>query len=467
VGANFKAFEYTSQDSFIETVYQFAGDVSTGWTISRNGRKHLVLGPGYRLLRTMYCGICSTDLDRRHLPFSLPQVIGHEAVAVDPASGHDYVIEINDTCIARGDSTPEIFCACGLPTHCPGRMVLGIDRLPGGFGPWILAPINACVPVKGVALRSATLAEPFAAALHAVAVSSPRAGDTVAVVGPGRLGLLTIAALSLRRKTSGNFTITAVGRSEKNLKTARALGADSTIKAPTSHDCDTGQFDLVFDTSGTAEGLETSLKIARREIHLKSTNGQSVYGIRNLTGMVVDEISLLPFHDDSFDFHWEDENRENKWIYISPGIVIHDLPDRFSTHQGDSSSAEALLHGDEFRGSLPRFDMAIASSADEIDSCIRPATHHEQSLIRPRGGIIFRGEPDNNPLLSFIAAGGRLRTSRCGDLKQAILLLSQNTEVAALLEKHIITHEFPASRLPEAFEMAKKGPSIKVIIRHD
>jgi len=210
VEANFRAFEYTSQDSFIESEYRFTGDTPTGWTITRNGREHLALGPGYRLLRTMYCGICSTDLARIHLPFSLPQVIGHEAVAADPATGRDYVVEINDNCAARGDRSPEIFCASGLATHCPDRMVLGIDRLPGGFGPWLLAPVNACVPVEGLALRTAALAEPFAAALHAVGTSRPRAGDSVAVVGPGRLGLLIIAALSSCRAAAGGFTVTAL-----------------------------------------------------------------------------------------------------------------------------------------------------------------------------------------------------------------------------------------------------------------
>jgi len=467
VEASFSAFEYTAQDSFIETDYRFTGDTSTGWTISRNGREHLALGPGYRLLRTMYCGICSTDLDRRHLPFSLPQVIGHEAVATDPATGRDYVIEINDTCMARGDASPETFCASGLPTHCPGRMVLGIDRLPGGFGPWVLAPVNACVPVEGVTLRAATLAEPLAAALHAVAVSPPHAGESAAVVGPGRLGLLIITALSLFRKKAGSFTITAIGRSGKSVPTALALGADNTFSAATSRKRDIGAYDIVFDASGSPEGLETSLALARREIHLKSTNGQPCCGIRNLTGLVVDEISLLPPVPGSIDFHWEEEDRKNSSIYLSPGVDAYGLPDGVRAHRGDAASAEAFLLGTEFSGRLPRFDLAIASSAEEIDMCLRPDSGHERSLVRPRGGIIFRGDPGDNPLLRFIASGGRLRSTRCGDLKQAIRVLGRNAETAALLEKHIITHEFPASRIPEAFEMARKGPSIKVIIRHD
>ena len=49
--------------------------------LARDDAPYLELGPGYRLLRTSHCGICSTDLARHRLPFALPQVTGHEIVA--------------------------------------------------------------------------------------------------------------------------------------------------------------------------------------------------------------------------------------------------------------------------------------------------------------------------------------------------------------------------------------------------
>jgi threonine dehydrogenase-like Zn-dependent dehydrogenase len=347
-------------------------------------------------------------------------------------------------------------------------MVLGIDRLPGGFGPWLLAPVNACVPVEGLALRAAALSEPFAAALHAVSTSPPRAGDSVAVVGPGRLGLLIIAALSSRRSgTGGGFTITALGRNKKTLKQALALGADSAAAVTAPGGRAGSQFDLVFDASGSMEGFEASLRLARREVHLKSTSGRRFHGMRHLTGLVVDELSLLPPGPDSLDFHWDNEDRVNEWVYVAPGAGGFDLPARYRAHRGDAATAMSYVTSDAFRGRLPRFDIAVASSIDEIDSCIRPSSAHERSLVRPRGAIIVAADADNNPLLTFLASGGRVRSSRCGDLRQAVQALRQDSTTAALLEKQIITHEFPASRLPEAYEMAKKGPAIKVIIRHD
>lgn len=201
---SFEAFDYTIDDAFIKARYDFEGSREEGWMVIRNGEKHLELGRGHRLLKSRVCGICSTDIARRFLPFPLPQILGHEVVASDPDSGGQYVVEINDTCDARGDIDRDIFCRAGLPTHCPGRMVLGIDRLPGGFGPYMLAPVNAVLEAEQLPLRTAALVEPFAAALHAVNTSRPRKGERIAVLGTGRLGSLIIAALHSWRRSSGD-----------------------------------------------------------------------------------------------------------------------------------------------------------------------------------------------------------------------------------------------------------------------
>ena len=68
------------------------------------------------------------------------------------------------------ESTDCAFCASGLHKHCPERLVLGIHDLPGGFGPWILAPTRAVHRIPdNVPSGTAVLIEPFAAALNAVA----------------------------------------------------------------------------------------------------------------------------------------------------------------------------------------------------------------------------------------------------------------------------------------------------------
>lgn len=466
---SFEAFDYTINDNFIRTRYDFEGGRESGWTIYRNGGSHLALGQGYRLLKTLVCGICSTDLARRFLPFPLPQILGHEVVATDPDSGGQYAVEINDTCDARGDAERDIFCRVGLPTHCPDRMVLGIDRLPGGFGPYILAPVNAVISADRLPLRTAALVEPFAAALHAVNTSRPARGERVAVIGTGRLGSLLIAALDASRKSSGTgFEIVALAIGDWRKEHSKRMGADDAIdlekvKPETLRE----SFDLVFEATGSPSGLESALAMARREVHLKSTHGQPFFGLKHLTELVVDELAILPYSGEGFDFKWEKENRKNETVYRAPGATADQIPGGMTIFTGRPGEAAKHLAGDQFRDRLPRFDIGIASTIEEIDSIIRPDKKKEKSLVRPRGGILVRGKGGSNPLLSFIASGKRLRTSRCGDFHRAIALLEENTHVAETMTELIITHEASAADLPRAYSKAKDPDMLKILIRHD
>ena len=292
----FTASEYQADGSIRPAAYVFAGSEVDGWEVRREGVPHVDLGPGYRLLAVSHCGVCATDLSRRHLPFRLPQVTGHEVVARDH-DGDAVVVEINASHAARGLSEDAwcAHCRAGLSTHCPDRLVLGIHDLPGGFGPWILAPTRAAVPLgAAVDRRTSALVEPFAAALHAVRTITPRAGDRIAVVGPGRLGSLVVAALAAERTSTGIATeIVVVGRRADGLTRARALGADVTLHADDAlrH---AGSVDVAIETTGSPDGLALALGLATREVHVKSTTGLPTLGLRHLTALVVDEVSLGP-----------------------------------------------------------------------------------------------------------------------------------------------------------------------------
>ncbi|MCU0849370.1 MAG: alcohol dehydrogenase catalytic domain-containing protein [Spirochaetes bacterium] len=468
--ADFTALEYNRDGTFSEALYSYEGGTGTGWTVKRNGALYLETGPGYRLMKTVYCGICSTDLSRNRLPFPLPQVLGHEVAAEEPGSpGRYFVVEINDSHAARGDKNHDAFCASGLQNHCPERMVLGIDRLPGGFGGYFLAPVNAVILADGIDPETAVLIEPFAAALHALDSSRPAKGGSVAVLGTGRLGLLIIAALAFHRNSAGvDFRITAIGRHGRLLDLSMKLGADAAIdirrEKPGAY---SGAFDTVFDASGTADGLDAAIRLAPAEIHLKSTNGLPFHGLSNLTGLVVDELSILPLDEKYFEASLFDISRRERLIFDPSNPIPAAGKAGPGTFSGDFSEAAAFLRSDAMKGRLPRFDACIARSPAEIDMCIRPEKNNENSLARPCGTIFFRGETSGNPLLDYINSGGRLKSSRCGDFRKTIGFIKENSGLFSSLKDSIITHEFPVTSLPEAFRTAGDSSSIKVVIRHN
>lgn len=473
----FRAKDYLSDDSFESAEYEYIGNQNEGWEIKRNGSTYLQLGPGYIPLKTISCGVCSTDIDRRFLPFPLPQIIGHEVLAegLEENQGKQFVVEINDTYEARGDKNPDIFCKEGIPTHSPERRVLGIDRLPGGFGPYILAPIHAAINLEGVSPKAAVLMEPFAAALQAIIASPPKPGDHVAVLGPRRLGSLVLAALSSYRKTNGSdFRITAITRHDHLVDLSKEMGADDVIDLRiTNVENLQNKFDIVYDTTSTTSGFETALQISKREVHLKTTNGQTMAGLQHLTELVVDELSILPYEKKNTTFHWQKETRSNKNIFVFDGVsdfIKNELKTNFNVYEGNISKAESILASESFANQMPRFDLVVVSSPSEIGLTIRPNPSTENSLVRPRGAILVDSSnvsqwPAEFSLVrEFFKQGKEIHSSRCGDFHMAISLLKDNPEITKSLENHLISHRFSSDQLEEAYLKAKDPSSVKVVV---
>jgi threonine dehydrogenase-like Zn-dependent dehydrogenase len=448
----FTAPEYQADGTIAPADYAFAGDVDTGWEITRAGRLHLTLGPGYRVLRTARCGVCATDLARRHLPFPLPHVIGHEVLAHDDAGGLA-VVEINASHRARALATPCPTCDTGLDTHCPERLVLGIHDLPGGFGPWLLAPRAAVIPVPGgLDPRAATFAEPLAAAVHATTVVHRRPRARIAVLGPRRLGMLVIAALAAQRRRDGaRYEILALTRHDTLRTLARTLGADDArdpdaLRAPVA--------DVVIDTTGSASGFERALGLAREEVHLKSTCGTPAAGLAHVTAMVVDELAICAAGTDVAS-PFGSSARSVSLAGDVPASVVATLA---------AQGLRIVAASDVTREPLGGVDVVVAASLADVDCAIRPTPGDERGLVRPRGLLVLAPGDTASPLASAILERGLVvTTSRCGDLRSALALLPSSGD--ALVE-HLVTDELPASRLGDAMARAAAPSARKVVVTH-
>jgi threonine dehydrogenase-like Zn-dependent dehydrogenase len=462
----FEASDYNADGRFTASRYAFSGSPDVGWQIERNGEAYLDLGPGYRALRTIACGVCSTDLDRHFLPFPLPQVTGHELVGVD-SQGQRYVVEINASCLARGLESPCAFCRAGFDHHCPERLVLGIHDLPGGFGAWHLAPIAAALPVPDrLPTETAVLIEPFAAALHAVATIAPRPGDRIAVLGPRRLGMLVVAALAGWREKSGiQFEIVALARRPELCALARTLGADETcLVAPEGEGLPLPFADVVVDTTGSPDGLRLAARLARREVHLKSTHGQPAQGLVHLTEMVVDEISLRRCPVDL-----AHSPSAGRLIWLAETAPPVGLESRFEVERCANVGEAFARFGEQPDATgLPGARVVVVDRAEAIDVVLRPDPQQERSLVRPLGEIWIDGPIDSqgSELLNAIVTRDlKLSTSRCGDFKQALALLC-DSEALRDLGARFITDRFPATELARAFEVAASPGCIKTLIQH-
>lgn len=467
----FSAPEYQKDQSLRTVQYRYTGSLDTGWKIEREDAAWLQLGPGYVPVKSLYCGICSTDLARHLLPFPLPQISGHEVAG--EYHGEAVAIEINASHVARGiDEHDCEYCHSGQEIHCPDRMTLGIDRLPGGFSPWVLAPVHAIHPLPATLTPQAgVLIEPFAAAVKAVEISPPSAGDKVAVLGPRRLGMLIIAALDSHRKLYHQpFEIIAVMRHQALKNTALELGADKVILIqPDKYGDIKEKFDTVFDTTGSPAGFELAVAMAKQTVHLKSTHGKPVMGLENMTAMVINEQTITGFTEQKlFQLAAVSTGKSaRKTAYVSPSLAKNDYSSRLGR------ACEVVSHIDDAslrQDPLPQFDFVIVNSIQELNQLTRPITPQGQSLLKATGTVLLgpvTSCPEKSELFDKISRDQlQLVTSRCGSFAKTIDILRQLPGLAEKMQKHLVTQTMDIAHLAEAMSLAgQSDKSVKVVVK--
>ena len=111
--------------------------------------------------------------------------------------GQRVVGEINLAC--GDEDIPCEVCQAGgarARNHCPHRTVLGILNKNGTFAEYVTLPLRNLHPVPdSVPDEAAVLTEPLAAACRILEQGLVSEGDTVAVLGDGKLGLLICEAI--------------------------------------------------------------------------------------------------------------------------------------------------------------------------------------------------------------------------------------------------------------------------------
>lgn len=186
------------------------------------GRKPLA--DGEALLKIAAAGICGTDISiyRGDYPVSYPLVLGHEFTAVVAEAprasgfreGERVVCEINNSCIAYGRADLCTACRRGMPTHCLRRTVTGIINHPGAFAEYLKVPAGNLHRIPDALPDSAAFfVEPLAAAIRTFELTPINPGDTVVILGCGRLGRL--AALVAQKHGA---RVIAVGRKLEHLR---------------------------------------------------------------------------------------------------------------------------------------------------------------------------------------------------------------------------------------------------------
>jgi 2-desacetyl-2-hydroxyethyl bacteriochlorophyllide A dehydrogenase len=228
-------------------------------------------GPDEALIRTLVAGVCGSDLHAAHgrHPFvGLPYRPGHEVVGVVETVGSAAAGAIPGQRVTVVPYLPCSnckMCTSGRENLCENLGFFGCGHDQGGMAEHFTLPASRLFPVPDTLDdHAAALIEPLATPVHAVRLAGDVAGRSVAVLGAGTIGLLTLAVL----RAHGAGKVVSTDPNPGKRERAAALGADATIDARTPDAVEQvrkalgGSADFVFDCVSVQSSMDQAIAIA-------------------------------------------------------------------------------------------------------------------------------------------------------------------------------------------------------------
>lgn len=229
------------------------------------------------LLQIEAASICGSDLHqyagKQSWKVNYPVILGHEFAGVVAKLGPRVkAFKEGDRVVSEtaAQLPPDsALIRRGLYNLEPRRLGFGYG-VNGAMASFAKVPARCLHHVpSSLTMEKAALTEPCCVAYNAVCVNSHvRPGDTVAVIGPGPIGLL--CAAMARLSGAGHLVVIGIPADASRLEIAKRIGADTVLGA---HGEDIAEWvkslddgygvDLVIDAAGVSASLKLALEMVR------------------------------------------------------------------------------------------------------------------------------------------------------------------------------------------------------------
>ena len=227
------------------------------------------------LIKVMAAGICRSDVVAfrgKHSKRVPPVITGHEFSGVIKSIGERAAGEFN-----VGDRVviePHIgcgscfYCKSGRYNLCPNKRFIGVGNWVGCFAEYVSVYPSMCFSMPDeLSFEEGALMEPFCVGNHAVELAQLLFDSSVAILGCGTIGMMTIKSLV----SHGLKEIFGTDVSEVKLEFALAQGATRTFN-PTKEDIvplllnvtNSIGVDAVFITSPFPELINQAVRICKK-----------------------------------------------------------------------------------------------------------------------------------------------------------------------------------------------------------
>ena len=230
------------------------------------------LAPNEVLVKVKAVGICGSDVEYYtngrigNFVVKAPIILGHEVAGEIVDTGQNVTsFQIGDrVALEPGIPCQKCeFCKSGRYNLCPHIRFMGTPPIDGAFREYIAHPEAFTYKIpEYISFEEAALLEPLSVGLHAARRANVQPGDTVAILGAGPIGLVTLQAVRLRgaaevlvtdlvdfrlsiAKDFGATEVVNVGNVNKSCLANYLKACDVVIQTATSAEACTQAFDFV------------------------------------------------------------------------------------------------------------------------------------------------------------------------------------------------------------------------------
>lgn len=211
-------------------------------------------------VKVIYGGICGSDLKvyKGGISYAAyPLRPGHEVLGTIVEVGQDVpqklgakVVIFPNTFCGKCE-----FCLQGKTNICTSKQPIGVSK-DGVFAQEIVIESKYAVLVpEDIPNERAILIEPFAVTVHALKKANIKKGTSVAIVGGGTEGLLSVAVANF---LGANVTVMDIN--PLKLEIAKRLG---NVRTMHPKDLKGVTFDVVVEAAGVPESIEQAMEIVK------------------------------------------------------------------------------------------------------------------------------------------------------------------------------------------------------------
>ncbi|WP_066315942.1 zinc-binding dehydrogenase [Bacillus sp. FJAT-29814] len=250
------------------------------------------------LIKVKTVGVCGSDLHLfkgTHAFRKPPVILGHEIAGEVVEIGHNVTkFKVGD----RVTVEPHVgcgeceFCIRGLVNICTNKKAPGTPGWIGTFAEYFNAPEKAVYKIEeNISYEMGTLVEPLAVAVHALDRVTVKEKDSIAILGSGTIGLLTLVAA----REAGYKNIICTDTQEFNLEMAKKQGATLALN-PLKED-------VVAKVREFTNGRGVDVAIVTADAKVIVDQASSMVRKRGEVGIVAMITEEIPVHTYNFVFN--------------------------------------------------------------------------------------------------------------------------------------------------------------------